>query len=376
MQKITKKNQIKVIFRFATAIAFVLTLGAFAVSAKDYYRVNDYQTELVDECGDCTYVENNNCLEDALFVPTRTCSEWDKFRYYHPSCADLEESHHEERNCYGGDSWWYNACGDREDKYQDCGYSYCDTGGDVDKYCSSGDVWGRYDYANKGCSGGSCYFNWNHNSCGHEKLQDCGSSYCDTSGDVDKYCSGGDVWGLYDYANKGCSGGSCYTSWDYNSCGRSKLRDCGSNYCTSWSGWSCSGSGTIKRTRTCYNKGCSNGSCYSSSYTDTETEYCPSGQECSGGVCVSTCDSSTCSGYTCTSWILVSGPGPSGTYGTNIYERQVCKKYCSGGDCVSECYTQECRQEWTEHSGGWGGCNPDSYCTSVDFENAKIWANW
>ncbi|MFW5885342.1 MAG: hypothetical protein ACOCUF_03900 [Patescibacteria group bacterium] len=328
MQKITKKSKIKVIFRFATAIAFVLALGAFAVSAKDYYKVNDYQTELVDECGDCTYVENNNCLEDALFVPTRTCSEWNKFRYYHPSCADLEESYHDDQKCYNNDVWWYNACGDRQDKKEDCGYSYCDTGG-----------------------------------------------YPEGTGDVDEYCSGGDVWGRYDYYNAGCSGASCYSDWDYNSCGNEKLEDCGSNYCTSWSGWSCSGSSTRERTRTCYNKGCSNGSCYSSSYTDTETENCPSGQECSGGVCVSTCDPNTCTGYTCTSWDLVSGPGPSGTYGTNIYEREVCKKYCSGGDCVDECYTQECKQDWTEHSGGWGGCYPDSNCNSIDFENAKFWSD-
>ncbi|MFO7806827.1 MAG: hypothetical protein R6V40_00175, partial [Candidatus Moraniibacteriota bacterium] len=224
------------------------------------YRVDDYEEELVDltsKCGEseCYYVENNNCFQDALFVPTNTCSEWNKFKSYHPSCADLTESYHEYKSCYNDDVWWYDACDVREDKYEDCGSSYCDTGGypegtgDVNKYCSGGDVWGEYDYANKGCSGSSCYLDWDYNSCGHEKLEDCGSNYCDTSGDKDYYCSGGDVWVRYDYYEAGCSGASCYGDWDYNSCGHEKEEDCsGSTSCGYGScddderpSWGCSG---------------------------------------------------------------------------------------------------------------------------------------
>lgn len=295
MQKTTKKRKRKIIFRFATAIAFVLALGAFAVSAKDYYKVNDHQTELVDECGDCTYVKNNNCLEDALFVPTRTCSEWDKFRSYHPSCADLEESYHDDQKCYSNDVWWYNACGDRQDKKEDCGHSYCDTGGDVDKYCSGGDVWGRYDYL-----------------------------------------------------NRGCSGGGCYSDWDYNSCGNEKLEDCGSNYCTSWSGWSCSGSSTRERTRTCYNRGCSNGSCYSRPYTDTQTDNCPSGQECSGGVCEKSAE-----------WVCACA---TGNYTTAIH-------YCEedGGTVIGREHRDcgGCCGYWVEHSGGW--VEPGQACVLCEY---------
>ena len=64
-------------------------------------------------------------------------------------------------------------------------------------------------------------------SCGYTRnCGGCGSSYCDTSGDVYRYCSGGDVWGVYDYRNLYCSGNSCHSSWDYNSCGNRKLEEC------------------------------------------------------------------------------------------------------------------------------------------------------
>ncbi|MFW5884841.1 MAG: hypothetical protein ACOCUF_01240 [Patescibacteria group bacterium] len=201
---------------------------------------------------------------------------------------------HDHKKCYNGDAYWYDSCGNREEKVDDCGYSYCDTGGysegtgDVYRYCSGGDAWGKYDYLNKGCSGGSCYSSWNYNSCGHEKLEDCGFNYCDTGGDVYRYCSGNSVYGLYDYANKGCSGGNCYTDWDYNTCGNHFVENCGSDSCDSWGDWDCADGSTRERARTCYNRGCSGGSCYETPYQDTEQIDCEKDGypgKCLGGSC-------------------------------------------------------------------------------------------
>ncbi|MEF8847160.1 MAG: hypothetical protein V5A57_01890 [Candidatus Paceibacterota bacterium] len=112
-----------------------------------------------------------------------------------------------------------------------CGYSTCD---DV---CNEGDT---------RCSGNTvqecrdtdsdpCTDEW-------EDDKNCGSNYCDTGGDRYDYCRNGDVWGIYDERERGCSGGSCYYDWDYNSCGAEKVRDCSCG-CTSGSCDDCGSTG-------------------------------------------------------------------------------------------------------------------------------------
>jgi hypothetical protein len=105
--------------------------------------------------------------------------------------------------CYLSDLYWYNSCDIRETKYKECGSSYCDTNGDVDLYCYEGNVWGRYDYLKRGCTGSSCTSNWVYNSCGEKILEVC-------SGSTD--CGYGICGGTERPTNWGCLDGKCQYS--------------------------------------------------------------------------------------------------------------------------------------------------------------------
>jgi hypothetical protein len=297
------------------------------------------------------------------------------------------ESHHEKR-CYNGDVYWYDSCGNREDRADYCGYSYCDTGGDVYRYCSGGDVWGVYDYRDRGCSGGSCDADWDYNSCGYEELENCGSdeicsggqcvsdctshdyqscyggdvywydscgnredradycgySYCDTGGDVHRYCSGDEVWGVYDYRDRGCSGGSCDADWDYNSCDATELKDCTRNstdcgYLSCGEGerpsWYCSNGDceyTCNTSSTCCapedHKACHNGDVYwydSCNNRGSLAESCTIDEDCVSGSCVCAEDCAS-KGYECGTYNFCGTSISCGTCDAS-------DKTCESGSC-------------------------------------------
>ncbi len=86
----------------------------------------------------------------------------------------------------------------------------------------------------------------------------------------------------HDY--KACSSGDLY--W-YDACGiRNDLAEsCGSDSCGSWGSNYCK-YGDVYHKRTCYDRGCSSGSCYSNSYTDEDlVEECYSSEACIDGKC-------------------------------------------------------------------------------------------
>lgn len=104
----------------------------------------------------------------------------------------------------------------------------------------------------------------------------------------------GEVLNTINYAT------TCYQNDQYykDSCNvRGNLKqDCGSDSCTSWSGWGnyyCSiavfQGDVVKRdrTRTCYDRGCSGSSCFStpSTETDSSSTACGSGYSCNSGDC-------------------------------------------------------------------------------------------
>lgn len=63
------------IFLFLFALGFALI-----VYAADYYQVNNGSNTDIDEHGTCKNVANNHASGLALFVPTKTSSEWSTFR--------------------------------------------------------------------------------------------------------------------------------------------------------------------------------------------------------------------------------------------------------------------------------------------------------
>jgi len=77
--------------------------------------------------------------------------------------------------------------------------------------------------------------------------------------------------------------------------------DCGSNYCDAF-GINYCNLGSVYHSRTCYNRGCSSGACYSNSYTESPlVQTCSNG--CLNGACLG-CVAKTCSdlGKQCGGW--------------------------------------------------------------------------
>ncbi|MDZ7611381.1 MAG: hypothetical protein U5L10_01335 [Candidatus Moranbacteria bacterium] len=176
-----------------------------------------------------------------------------------------------------------------------CGYYEDNVGSGISCNDDERPVWGclggtcttvscNYDPSCDICDPQSCYelgyeCGTHDDGCGN--MINCGTcnDYCDTSGDVHRYCSGNSVYGVYDFANRSCSSGSCHTNWIYNSCEPYFIEQCGIDYCEDWGNWQCyvdsvTGVEYRQREQVCYEQGCATGSCYSNQITKTEREDC------------------------------------------------------------------------------------------------------
>ncbi|MBM3303953.1 MAG: hypothetical protein FJY76_02560, partial [Candidatus Aenigmarchaeota archaeon] len=110
------------------------------------------------------------------------------------------------------------------------------------------------------------------------------NSECGTDGWVgNASCSGNDVfqnWRTYTCNNPGTANASCS-----NTDTPTLKQDCGSSYCEGWQANYCKGN-DVYRKRNCYNKGCSNGACFSDLTIEEEkVSSCQYG--CNNGVCAS-----------------------------------------------------------------------------------------
>ena len=177
---------------------------------------------------------------------------------------------------------------------------------------------------------------------------------CGTSTYTGVYqCSGSTL--QQQYIERGCSGGQCYTnnSWKTSqSCGSGDYNNCGS-----WS-YYCSGN-TRKRKRTCYKRGCSGTSCYSTGWThDEAVQSCPTGTSyqyrCSGQYRQLRTVTKGCYSNSCTTnysgWSTIQSCG-SGSYnscsgwsyycsGNSVYRKRTCyTRGCSGSSCYSKGWT-------------------------------------
>jgi len=84
------------------------------------------------------------------------------------SCLSCTSQDH--YSCYDNDVYWYDSCGNRENRKQDCGPDSCNSWGP--NYCKDGDVYHSRTCSNRGCSGNSCYSNSFNDE---EKQEDCPS---------------------------------------------------------------------------------------------------------------------------------------------------------------------------------------------------------
>jgi len=326
--------------------------------------------------GICYEVENNHLARD-YFLPTKTSGEWDSFRIVAPSlnidirscctsncfgkvCGDdgcggscgscgsgescsngvcvlsCTSNHH--KGCYSGDVYWYNSCGAREGKVQECGTS----GYSGNSYCYGGNVYRNY--ITRSCSGSSCT-----SSTGSLKTQNCSSG-----------CSGGSCVSCTSNHHKGCYASDVY--W-YNSCGsrQGKAQECGTS---GYSGGNYCYNGNVYRDY--ITRGCSGSSCTSST-SRTNIQNCGSGYSCSGGSCVRvTCSSGyylyqTPFGPTCMQC-------PSNRCSLGSCQYSGLPPGCSGPSCDYREYTCVSRSSPSGCSGGYtdwqyvGRCSYGSCC--------------
>ncbi len=206
------------------------------------------------------------------------------------------------KQCYDNDVYWYDSCGNREEKAEDCGIS-----GWANEYqCSSHYL--QRKYIDRGCSNAQCYANeeWrNYQNCGQDEW-------------TNNYrCQGN--WVQREKILKGCSNNQCYqnTQWiNYQNC-EEEGKICQSGQCV----WGC--------TNECSSIGqkrCADNSSYQVC-GDYDSDVClewSSPQSCGEDNCIG----STFRNYFCTGWGICS------------YTDTQCSSQCyscGDGTCNSEC---------------------------------------
>ena len=214
---------------------------------------------------------------------------------------------HDEQRCYDDDLYWYDGCGDRETKIEDCPYG-CGSPGIGQPYqCLEEDC-------SDDCSAGAteCYGTAGYKTCGDYDITDSclewssTSTYCD-SGET---CSGGEC--VSSCTNECSPDGEteCYGTTSYWTCGDHDIDPClewssTASYCDSGetcsngvcAGPSCSDECASGGLRQCYSSS-SYQSCGNYDVDDClewgGTTSCASGMACEDGECVSGDDGKIC----------------------------------------------------------------------------------
>ncbi len=205
----------------------------------------------------------------------------------------------------------------------------------------------------------------------------CGYGNCASNQRPRWYCSGGNCTYNCVY-NSSCEQPSNYLScynndvWWFNSLGQllSKYQECGDDFCENWGEKYCVGN-KVYQQRTCYDRGCANGACYSNQYKDTRlVKECASDETCVNGKCKKECECSSgpcCDGChykssaaICDVEVKTQYGCPWGTgCGADVAKRTKSRfRYCSGDSA-------ECNGRWSEW-GNWTNWLVVDYCTSSE----------
>ena len=231
---------------------------------------------------ECAYIGQRKCVPECLNqnqyqicgnYDADNCLEWSK-RYTCPPGEICEAGYcvpkcisHYYKACFNNDLYWYNSCGEREEKYQECGSDYW-----TDNYRCSGDYIQR-EKIKRECLGNSCYTysQWeNYQNCAAEN-KTCQNRQC-----VEKCIS---------HYTKKCYDNDVY--W-YNSCGEreEKYQECGPDSYIQKGAKYCVDNKVFQKVVYHY-RGCSMGQCCDNSYEREElVEICDDGEICQEGACV------------------------------------------------------------------------------------------
>ena len=259
---------------------------------------------------------------------TRTCTNRgcsESQCVYEPAC---ECTSHAYSACYDNDRYWYDSCGTREEKREECGSDSCGS------WYTCSECWNaRYekecqDCVDRGCLSDACFANNYQNT---RQGTDCGTDTCSDSGSS---------WYIKEYVddNEGCSGGSCGSdtrNWDFCSgdvvhdrtCSGSDLGADLTHNCNVDDGWYCNVD--VRENR---DYSCSDGACVYSVSTSEDCSTKASTDSDAGNVPLA---SGTCTDYTgCSNGACSTTPYPD----TCISGTQLREHYNSGSFCTFEIY--------------------------------------
>jgi len=294
-----------------------------------------------EKCGtqNCDYLDtacrdyndvDKVCTGGGTCQSLASCSSSYTNKPAHTSCGTGKEcdgsgncitcTSHSSSGCYDNDIYWYDACGNLQEKKSECGNDYCYSYWET-YYCNGNELrrW-RWCYS-KGCSDGMCYNNpwkddqsvqtcqygcipdagqgarckdicYNDSDCGSigRYAPHCGAGgnvymnytvpVCKNPGQLSSYCEYHEEERLVENCQYGCSGGQCLgpgctddCSTGQTRCSGNSLQNCGNydgDYCLEWP-YSTSGAG---------NDDCSDCSCTCSGYNTPEVnELCSDGKD-------------------------------------------------------------------------------------------------
>jgi hypothetical protein len=202
------------------------------VTPKEFYRVTitdegsglsvvawvDWRNQIVE----CATKKGEKEENETVCYPHERFNCYDGHVYWYDSCGNREEKKeycengcedgkcnpprcrvHHEYKCYGDHVYWYDSCGNREEKKEYC-VSGCEDGeckpSETNKTCTDSD--GGYDIYERGTA-----------VSGSQKLTD----HCNSDGTLtEKFCAGGEIKGESVECPDGhvCDGGKCVAAAD------------------------------------------------------------------------------------------------------------------------------------------------------------------
>ncbi|MBU0530391.1 MAG: hypothetical protein KKC05_01845 [Nanoarchaeota archaeon] len=208
---------------------------------------------------------------------------------------------HHEYKCHGNHLYWYDSCGNKEEKKEACkhgcenatcqGKDSCEAnaefkchGGHVFWYDSCGNLGYKKQACENGCENGACTQAQNQTNCTVQHEYKCYENHvywydsCGKKGDKKEYC------------NNGCEEGACIEANETENCTDS---DGGKNYLekgnatkgTSSLSDHCNGDGTLTE------KYCEGNE------IEAETVSCDEGYECDDGACVQVQNETNCTAH-------------------------------------------------------------------------------
>ncbi|MBS3079124.1 putative metal-binding motif-containing protein [Candidatus Pacearchaeota archaeon] len=204
-----------------------------------------------------------------------------------------------------------------------------------------------------------------------------------------EYCMLNDVFKNYQIAK--CLNPGTTNSYCVVNATQQMINNCGENYCDNYGENYCKGSDVYK-SKICYDKGCSNNACVSSSHVEeTLVQTCAYG--CTNGQCITNITCTINSDCGTNSWInglfcqnnnvfqkyltfTCNNPGTASSYCSNSTTdmlNQTCtqNQVCTNGQCIDSCVPKTCSQlekqcgSWSDGCGGTvscGGCQNGYGC--------------